>query len=169
MPQRFRLEYVGQDGARHTPVMLHRAILGSLERFFGVYLEHTGGVFPAWLAPQQVIVLPVTDRAVEHASSIVDRLTDAGVRADVDRRNEKLGFKMREAEKAKIPYILVVGDREVEQGGASVRQHGGKDHGYLPLDEIVEQIMLSTAMPGKRVPNMRSAGDTLGSRTNEAS
>ncbi len=148
MPERFGLEYVGADSYRHTPVMLHRAILGSLERFFGVYLEHTGGAFPTWLAPVQAKVLPITDRALEHGEKIADALIAAGVRVDVDRRNEKLGKKIAEARVSKVPYMLVVGDREVEEGGAALRERGGKDLGTLPLAEIVARLAAEAALPG---------------------
>jgi threonyl-tRNA synthetase len=150
LPERFQLDYVGADGARHRPVMLHRAILGSLERFFGVYLEHTAGAYPSWLAPVQAIVLPVTDRAMEHGEKIARALFDAGVRVEVDRRNEKLGKKIAEAQTMKVPFMLVVGDREVEQGGASVRLYGGGDKGYLALDQLVPMIVQAAELPGAR-------------------
>lgn len=150
LPERFQLEYVGADGARHRPVMLHRAILGSLERFFGVYLEHTGGAYPTWLAPVQAILLPVTDRAHEHSEKIQKALFEAGVRVEIDSSNEKLGKKIRESEKMKIPFMLVVGDREVEQGGASVRCYGGEDKGYVALDQLVPMIVQSAELPGAR-------------------
>jgi threonyl-tRNA synthetase len=150
LPERFELEYVGADGARHRPVMLHRAILGSLERFFGVYLEHTAGAYPTWLAPVQAILLPVTDRAHPHSEKIAAALFERGVRVEIDRSNEKLGKKIRESEKMKIPYLLVVGDREVEQGGASVRMHGGEDKGYVSLEQLVPMIVQSAELPGAR-------------------
>jgi threonyl-tRNA synthetase len=150
MPARFGLEYVGADGKRYTPVMLHRAIFGSLERFYGVYLEHTGGLFPTWLAPVQVVALPVTDRALPHAEKLVERLTQAGVRAEVDRRNEKLGRKIAEAQVQKVPFMLVVGDKEVEKGGASVRLHGGEDLGYLDLDAVIARIGGEAKLPTER-------------------
>ncbi|MCK6551863.1 threonine--tRNA ligase, partial [Myxococcota bacterium] len=140
LPKRFGLEYVGADSGRHAPVMLHRAILGSLERFYGVYLEHTGGAFPTWLAPVQAVILPVTDRAIEHAEKLQSRLFDAGVRVEIDRRNEKIGKKIAEAQTQKVPYSLVVGDREVEQGGASIRLYGSKDTSYVGADELVTMI-----------------------------
>lgn len=148
MPQNFNLEYVGADSARHTPVMLHRAIFGSLERFFGVYLEHTGGAFPTWLSPVQASILPITDRALEHSEVLLEALTKAGVRADVDRRNEKLGKKIAEARVSKVPFMLVVGDREVESGGAALRERGGKDHGTMTLDAIVERLSAESRVPG---------------------
>ncbi len=157
MPEAFGLEYVGADSYRHTPVMLHRAILGSLERFFGVYLEHTGGAFPMWLAPVQAAVLPITDRALEHGEAIADALIARGVRVEVDRRNEKLGKKIAEARVSKVPYMLVVGDREVEEGGAALRERGGKDHGTLPLAEIVERLSKEAALPGLDRPIQKKA------------
>jgi threonyl-tRNA synthetase len=150
LPKRFGLEYVGADSARHAPVMLHRAILGSLERFYGVYLEHTGGAFPTWLAPVQAVILPVTDRAMEHAEKLQSRLFDAGVRVEIDRRNEKIGKKIAESQTQKIPYSLVVGDREVEQGGASVRLYGSKDTSYVSADELVTMIGTDAEIPGTR-------------------
>lgn len=153
LPERFGLEYVGADSARHRPVMLHRAILGSLERFIGVFLEHTGGALPAWLAPVQAIVLPVTDRALGHADQLAARLFEAGVRVEVDARNEKLGKKVAEAQTAKIPYLLVVGDREVERGGASIRQYGGQDQGYRDAADLVSMIAKDSELPGTRRPS----------------
>ena len=149
LPQRFGLEYVGSDSHRHAPVMLHRAVLGSLERFYGVYLEHTGGAFPSWLAPVQAVAVPVTDRALEHAEKMAARLHEAGFRVDVDRRNEKLGFKIREAQLQKIPYVLVVGDKEVEQNAVSVRLRGGKDLGLMTYDQVHALIAEEARMPGR--------------------
>ena len=129
--------------------MLHRAVLGSLERFYGVYLEHTGGAFPSWLAPVQAVAVPVTDRALEHAEKMAARLHEAGFRVDVDRRNEKLGFKIREAQLQKIPYVLVVGDKEVEQNAVSVRLRGGKDLGLMTYDQVHALIAEEARMPGR--------------------
>jgi threonyl-tRNA synthetase len=125
MPERFGLRYVGPDGDLHRPAMLHRAILGSLERFIALYIEQTGGDFPLWLAPLQVRVLPITDRHVAYARSVERRLAQAGIRADVDLRNEKLGFKIREAEVRKIPIMLVVGDQEEANGTVTPRRRWG--------------------------------------------
>jgi threonyl-tRNA synthetase len=127
--------------------MLHRAILGSLERFYGVYLEHTGGAFPAWLAPVQVICLPVTDRALAHAEKVAGALAEAGLRTEVDRRNEKLGFKIREAQLQKIPFVLVMGDKEVEQNAASVRLRNGTDLGLTPVDQVLKLVADEAQMP----------------------
>lgn len=127
LPERFNLEYVGQDGERHRPVMVHRAILGSLERFIGVLTEHYAGAFPTWLAPVQARILNVTDAQLDYAKKARERLAALGVRVEVDTRNEKLGFKVREAQLAKIPYILVVGDREVQDEGVNVRLRSGEN------------------------------------------
>ncbi|HHT16589.1 MAG TPA: threonine--tRNA ligase, partial [Papillibacter sp.] len=122
MPERFELEYTGPDGLKHRPVMLHTAAFGSLERFIGILTEHFAGAFPLWLAPVQVIVLPITDRSAEYADSVAKRLSDAGFRVETDTRNEKIGFKIREAQVRKIPYMLVLGDKEAEQGIVTVRK-----------------------------------------------
>jgi threonyl-tRNA synthetase len=127
--------------------MLHRAILGSLERFFGVYLEHVAGKFPAWLAPLQARILPITDRANTYAEALSARLLKDGHRVEVDRRSEKLGFKVREAQVQQVPFALVLGDREVEQHGATVRQRGGKDLGFMGERELLEFLQRQCAMP----------------------
>jgi threonyl-tRNA synthetase len=120
--------------------MIHRALLGSFERFIGILIEHYAGEFPLWLAPVQAIVLPITDRQNEAAATVAQRLLEAGVRVEVDERNEKVGRKIREAELAKIPYMLVVGDREAESGAVAVRRHGEGDQGTVSLDELVERL-----------------------------
>ncbi len=140
MPERFELEYVGEDGQKHRPVMIHRALLGSIERFIGVITEHFAGAFPAWLAPVQVELLPVTDRAVQYAQDICQKLTDAGFRVEVDARNEKVGKKIREAQLQKIPYMLVVGDRDMENQTVSPRLRTGEDLGGMPLEEFLQRI-----------------------------
>jgi threonyl-tRNA synthetase len=124
MPERFSLRYVDSDGGERCPVMIHRAVLGSLERFMAILLEHTGGALPLWLAPCQVRFVTVTDRQNEYAAAAVEQLKSAGIRARADLRNEKLGFKIREAQKQKVPVIAVVGDREVEDGTVAPRLHG---------------------------------------------
>ena len=131
MPERFDLEYVGEDGEKHRPVMIHRALLGSIERFIGVITEHFAGAFPAWLAPVQVKVLPVTDRAAQYADQISKDLDEAGFRVEVDHRNEKIGKKIREATMEKVPYMLVVGDRDMEGQTVSVRMRSGEDLGAM--------------------------------------
>ena len=137
LPERFELEYVGADGEKHRPVMIHRVVLGSIERFIGVITEHFAGAFPLWLSPVQVKVLPVTDRAHEYAKSLVAQLTDADIRAEGDYRSEKLGYKIREAQMQKIPYMLVVGDRDVENNTVSVRTRTGEDLGAMTMDAFI--------------------------------
>jgi len=139
LPQRFGLYYVGEDGARHTPIMIHRALLGSLERFFGVLIEHYGGAFPLWLAPVQVRVLPITDRNHDYANRIVEALKAEGFRAEADLRNEKLGYKIREGQLQKIPYLLIVGDREEREGRVALRVRGKGDLGAVSLEEFIAQ------------------------------
>ena len=136
MPERFELEYIGEDGERHRPVMIHRALLGSIERFIGVITEHFAGAFPAWLSPVQVKILPVTDRAAEYAKSAAAQLDSEGFRVEVDSRNEKVGKKIREATLEKIPYMLVVGDRDMEAGTVSVRARAGEDLGAMSLTDF---------------------------------
>ena len=140
LPGRFDLEYTGSDGEKHTPVMIHRVVFGSVERFLGIITEHFGGAFPVWLAPVQVRVMNITDRSAEYAEDVVAKLKAQGVRAEVDLRNEKIGYKIREAQGQKIPYMLVVGDKEVENGTVSVRTRSGGDKGSVALDEFAEMI-----------------------------
>ena len=134
MPERFELEYTGADGEKHRPVMIHRVVLGSIERFIGVITEHFGGAFPVWLTPVQVKVLPVTDRAAEYADGVAKALDDAGFRVEVDHRSEKLGYKIREAQTMKIPYMVVVGDKDMENNTVSIRHRTGEDLGAMSLD-----------------------------------
>ena len=136
MPERFDLEYVGEDGEKHRPVMIHRVVLGSIERFIGVITEHFAGAFPAWLSPVQVKVLPVTDRAAEYADSVAKKLDELGFRVEVDHRSEKIGKKIREATLEKVPYMLVVGDRDMENGTVSPRHRTGEDLGAMSLDQF---------------------------------
>jgi len=140
MPERFDLTYVGADGARHRPVMIHRALLGSLERFIGILIEHYAGALPTWLAPEQVVVLPITDNHVDYARGVETALRAAGVRCRADARNEKPSYKIREATMQKVPYMLVVGDREVEAGTVSVRRRKGGDQGAQPLDRFLQDL-----------------------------
>ncbi len=139
-PERFGLSYVGEDGAAHRPIMIHRALLGSIERFFGILVEHYAGVFPTWLAPVQAKVLPISDKQADYASHVREQLTDVGLRVELDLRNEKIGFKIREAEKAKIPYMLVVGDRERETQTVSVRKRSGTNVGAMPIAGVRDLI-----------------------------
>jgi len=140
LPERFEMEYVGDDGETHRPIMVHRALMGSLERFFGILIEHYGGSFPTWLAPVQVAVLPITDKHHEYANSVEQALRKAGVRVDIDRRNEKIGFKIREKEVQKVPYMLIIGDREIENQQLSVRHHGEGDLGTFSLDDFLARV-----------------------------
>ena len=134
LPERFELEYTGEDGQKHRPVMIHRVVLGSIERFIGVITEHFAGAFPVWLAPVQIKILPVTDRAEAYAEKLLGELDRQGFRAEVDGRNEKIGKKIREATLEKIPFMLVVGDRDVENGTVSVRRRSGEDLGAMSLE-----------------------------------
>ena len=136
LPERFELEYTGEDGQKHRPVMLHRVVLGSIERFIGVITEHFAGAFPAWLAPVQVKILPVTDRATDYAKELSASLDTRGFRVEVDGRNEKIGKKIREATLEKVPYMLVVGDRDMENRTVSVRTRAGEDLGAMSLEEF---------------------------------
>jgi threonyl-tRNA synthetase len=138
MPEKFDMHYTGSDGAQHRPYMVHRALLGSMERFFGVLIEHYGGAFPLWLAPVQMLVLPIADRHHDYARQVEQRLSAAGFRVEVDARNEKLGYKIREAQAQKHPYMLVVGDRDVEAGTVSVRAREQGDLGARPLDAFIQ-------------------------------
>ena len=141
LPERFELEYVGEDGAKHRPIMIHRVVLGSIERFIGVITEHFAGAFPVWLAPVQVKVMTRTDRSRDWALEVAKRLEAAGVRVETDLRNEKIGYKIREAQSLKIPYMLVLGDKEAEAGTVSVRTRAGGDKGAMPLDEFTAEIL----------------------------
>jgi threonyl-tRNA synthetase len=139
-PARLGCEYIGEDGQPHTPVVIHRAVTGSTERFLGILIEHFGGAFPTWLAPVQVIELPIADRHVAYAREVEERLQHAGVRMEVDDRSERLNLKIREAQLQKIPYMLVVGDKEADQRAVSVRLRGGQDLGSMPLDDFAALV-----------------------------
>ena len=140
LPERFDLKYIGDDSGEHRPVMIHRAMLGSVERFIGILIEHTGGAFPVWLAPVQATVLPVSEKFAEYGAEVTSQLTAAGVRAEHDRRNEKLGYRIREAQMQKVPYMLVVGAREQEAGSVAVRLRNGDDLGAIPVGELAGRI-----------------------------
>ena len=153
MPERFELEYVGEDGEKHRPVMIHRALLGSIERFIGVITEHFAGAFPTWLSPVQVKVLPITDRAAAYADQVAAQLDQAGYRVEVDHRNEKIGKKIREAQLEKIPYMLVVGDKEAESGQVAVRARSKGDLGAMDfaaflahLKQVVDEKQMDQAL-----------------------
>ena len=143
-PERFGLVYTGADNVEHRPVMIHRALMGSYERFIGIYLEHVGGELPVWLSPVQAIVLPIADRHLEYGDSVVARLTDAGVRAELDDRTESVGRKIRDGELRKIPYMLVVGDREAEQDEVSVREHRAGDTGAASVQAFAQRVLEQT-------------------------
>ena len=141
MPQRFGLTYTAADNSERVPVMIHRALLGSIERFFGILVEHYGGDFPAWLAPVQARVLPIADRHADYAASVESELRVRGIRSDLDSRTESVGKKIRDAELAKVPYMLVVGDKEAEQSGVSLRRHGTGDLGLMPVTAAADTIL----------------------------
>ena len=151
LPERFKLSYVGADGAEHRPYMVHRALFGSLERFFGVLIEHYGGAFPTWLAPVQAVVIPIADRHIDYAETVREALAAAGLRVDVDKRNERMNAKIRDAQLQKAPYMLVVGDKEAEQGGAAVRLRSGENLGLQPVETIrarmVEEVEARAERP----------------------
>jgi threonyl-tRNA synthetase len=140
LPRRFELEYIGEDGKAHQPLMVHRALYGSIERFFGILIEHYAGAFPVWLAPVQAIVLPITDRQTEYARQVRQQLEEAGVRATIDDRSEKVNLKIRDAQMQKVPYMLVVGDREQQNGQVAVRNRKHGDQGAKPLADFIAEI-----------------------------
>ncbi len=140
LPERFELEYTGADGAKHRPVMIHRVVFGSIERFIGVITEHFAGAFPTWLAPVQVKLMAMTDRTHDAVNDLADKLNAAGIRVETDLRNEKIGFKIREAQMQKIPYMLIIGDKEVENGVVAVRSRKAGDLGTMTLDAFIERI-----------------------------
>jgi len=140
LPERFDLTYIGADGERHRPVMLHRVILGAIERFMGVLIEHYAGAFPVWLSPTQCIILTVTDKHIPYAETVYDKLTQAGIRAEKYFENEKLGYKIRQAQMQKIPYMLVIGDKEMEAGTVAPRIRDGSNLGALPVQEVIALV-----------------------------
>ncbi len=148
-PENFDLKYIGADNTEHRPVVIHRAIFGSFERFIAILIEHYAGAFPLWLAPLQVIVLPLADRQVAYAETVRQRLAAAGLRVQVDARIEKIGYKIREAQLQKIPYMLVVGDREVAEGAVAVRSRSGGDLGSRPLDAFVASALEEVQTKGQ--------------------
>jgi threonyl-tRNA synthetase len=140
LPERFELEYMGDDGAKHRPYMIHRALFGSIERFFGVLIEHYAGAFPLWLAPVQVTVLPITDRINDYASEVAADLRAAGFRVETNLKSDKIGAKIRDAQINKIPYMLVLGDKELEDKMIAVRERKQGDIGVMSLEEFKETI-----------------------------
>ena len=149
MPGRLDAQYVAEDGARKVPVMLHRAVLGSFERFIGILIEHYEGAFPVWLAPKQAVVVNITDKHAAYATEVAERLQTAGFRAEADLRNEKIGFKIRELELAKVPYVVVVGDKEMASSEVSVRARHGQDLGSLTKDALLEMLASEVARKGR--------------------
>jgi threonyl-tRNA synthetase len=151
LPERFDMEYVPESGDRRRPIMIHRALLGSLERFFGVLVEHYEGRFPAWLAPVQAVVLNITDKQAEYVQSAVKSLKNQGFRVEADLRNEKIGFKIREHTLQKVPFLLVAGDREREAGTLAVRSRSGEDLGSMTIDDLGKFLARQVAMRGRSV------------------
>jgi threonyl-tRNA synthetase len=141
MPENFDLTYVGEDGQKHRPVMIHRVVYGSLERFIGILIEHYAGAFPIWLAPVQVKILPITDRHVDYAKELANAMREKEIRVEVDDRNEKIGYKIRQSQMEKVPYMLVVGDKEVETNNVAVRKRGQGDIGASGVEDFIEQVL----------------------------
>ena len=142
LPERFNVEYIGEDGQKHRTIMIHRACFGSMERFIGILTEHYAGAFPTWLAPVQVKVLPISEKHVEYANQLAKQMRHDYVRVEVDDRNEKIGYKIRQAQMEKVPYMLVVGDKEMEDNSVNVRKHGGDELGTVPFDEFFNSIKI---------------------------
>jgi threonyl-tRNA synthetase len=140
-PNLFDLEFIGEDGARHRPFMIHRALFGSIERFFAILLEHYGGAFPTWLAADQVTVVPISDRHYDYAEQVAEHLREHKVRVTVDSSDQSLGNRVRKAQVSKVPYMLVVGDKEVEARTLSVKPRGGNEKRGVPLDEFTANIV----------------------------
>ena len=145
LPERFELEYVGSDGQKHRPVMIHRAPFGSLERFVAVLLEHTGGKLPLWLTPEQVIVLPVSEKFADYAKKVCDLMNNSDIRASIDDRNETIGKRIRENELKRVPYIVVVGEKEMSEGAVAVRRQGGQDEGAMPVEKFIGKVQAEVA------------------------
>lgn len=140
MPQRFDLEYTGADGEKHRPIMIHRVAFGSIERFIGILIEHFAGAFPTWLAPVQVKVLPISEKHLEYGKKVLKELEASGIRAEIDERAEKIGYKIREAQMNKIPYMLVVGAKEEEQELVAVRSRFAGDEGQKGIGEFIKAV-----------------------------
>ena len=145
LPEKFDLTYTGEDGLKHRPVMIHRVVYGSIERFIGILIEHYAGAFPAWLAPTQVRILPITDKHVAYAKELNDKMFALGLRVYLDDRNEKIGYKIREAQVQKIPYMLVIGDKEVEEGAVAVRRRSEGDLGAMKADDFIAMLQKEIA------------------------
>ena len=145
LPQRFEAEYMGADGEKHRPIMIHRVCFGSIERFIGILIEHFAGKFPVWLAPVQVKILPISDKYFDYSKSVLDKLKAAGIRAEMDTRTEKIGYKIREARLERVPYMLVLGQKEEESGKIAVRSRFLGDEGEKDLDEFIKRVQEETA------------------------
>ena len=156
LPQRFELEYQGADGEKHRPIMIHRVAFGSIERFIGILIEHFAGAFPTWLAPVQVKVLPISDKFIDYGESVKKQLEEAGIRAELDTRSEKIGYKIREAQMQKIPYMLIVGQKEQEEARVSVRSRFEGDEGQKSIDEFIESVKEEIATRAVRQLNQAS-------------
>ena len=142
MPERFDLTYIGEDGEKHRPVMLHRVVFGSIERFIGIITEHFAGAFPVWLAPVQVKILPISDSQKEYAENVVKKLEANGIRVELDARQEKIGYKIREAQLQKVPYRLIIGDKEIEANAIGVRSRKEGEIGQMDVDKFIEKVKL---------------------------
>ena len=149
LPERFELEYVGADGEKHRPIMIHRVVFGSIERFIGILTEHFAGAFPTWLAPVQVKLLPIADRHIDYLNTVKAKLEAAGIRCEVDDRSEKIGFKIRSAQMEKVPYMLVAGDKDIEAGTVSVRSRKDGDEGASSLKDFIARITEEIATKAK--------------------
>ncbi|MBL7877829.1 MAG: threonine--tRNA ligase, partial [Cyclobacteriaceae bacterium] len=147
LPQRFELEYVGSDNQKHTPVMIHRAPFGSMERFVAVLIEHCAGNFPLWLAPEQIAVLPISERFNDYGQKVLDILKNSDIRGFLDDRNEKIGRKIRDAEVSKVPFMLLVGEKEAAENKVAVRKHGEGDKGVMELNDFVAQFSHEFSLP----------------------
>ena len=141
LPERFHMTYVGEDGQEHQPYMIHRALLGSMERFMGVLIEHFAGAFPVWLAPVQAILIPIADRHMDYARQVASQLKDSGLRVQVDDRGERMNAKIRDAQLQKVPYMLVVGDREMEAGAVAVRLRSEENLGAMPIAQFLQRAL----------------------------
>ena len=144
LPQRFEAEYVGADGEKHRPIMIHRVVFGSIERFIGILIEHYAGKFPVWLAPVQAKILLVSDVYSDYAKEVLEELRRSGIRVELDDRNEKLGYKIREAQMDKVPYMLIVGQKEKDENQVSIRSRDGGDVGSLDVHEFIQKVKMET-------------------------
>ena len=141
LPERFDVSYIGEDGQEHRPYMVHRALLGSIERFFGVLIEHYAGAFPTWLAPIQAMIIPITDKHYEYCKEISEKLSTNNIRVKYDTRNERMNYKIRDAQNKKIPYMIIVGDKEIDTKSGSLRKRTGENIGVLSIDDIQNIIL----------------------------